>query len=262
MSNYAHRLRLAPETHTLMQQMAHEGYYGPKQFTKFLNDLALKDMYADPSKLSKRVTESYGRIYNIYISTPAQDALNDVALSSGLACGDPALIYNNIYTGYIVPIEWPNAFSLMLEHNVPIPEDIVKAHEAQHSQSRSTIEVEDFKPHRVTVGFTLTIKAAEYFGKTPSLVDDLVYVAFQDTRPPLVLEQHNQLVQLHLTPHWNFESLPKVLIQIRVNQDTIDHLASVAQSFGIHAARRDTPNALAAAVLNSLAEGWLSIVTN
>lgn len=245
-------IRIAPEAYKRFQEIATQNNYPARQFTRFMNDLAITDMYSDPSKIHLRITDSIGKRYFIGLSPDSRQALNDVALSSGLP-QDPSVVLNNIYSGYITPIIYPNLFQAWIDSGIPLPE-------FPTSQPKELDDTDTYHTTKETVFLSLTPAARLRFTSASDIIT-LAYgnYTFTDTRPTNVKAEHEAQSLLHIPQRWDVPG-EKSPSYFRLEADTTSILSTIARDqFNITAKRQQTPNALAASLLNAIAEGWITI---
>lgn len=245
-------IRIAPEAHIRFMSIARENNYGPRQFTRFMNDLAQMDMYSDPTKLHLRILVSIGKLYKLSLSHASVQSLNDVALSSGLP-KDPSVVFNNIYSGYIEPIVYPNALQSLIDAGIPIPEP---------EYDFDTEEpVGTYHSSKKTVFLSLTPAALLQF--TQDSITALAYgnYTFLDTRPDNIRKEHEAQSTLHLPQKWAILHNEKMQTYLRLEPFVISTLADIALTqFNITGGvRQKTENSLVATLLNAIAEGWITV---
>lgn len=272
------KMRLTSETYEFLQEKAHEGNYTPRQLSQFINDLCRADLYADPSQAQYQLKHVYkGKMYRFELSLTSLEALDEVAMCSGLTAGVPELVLTNIHSGYIKPIAWPDAMQALTDFNasfphvnilsgLPIPSTMPLHLKSHAPTSPDFAEV----PERYTLGMFLVTPWGHQI--TKQFVEDLPDIysnQYIDTRPALVREQHEAMQRVGMHTTWEAidpqtENLRRPLpyekhrFWIRVESSVIEHLSKIADTFGIHGSRQDTPNAKAAAVINAILIGWLS----
>ncbi len=255
-TNTYSRVRLSNKVYDFFVQKSLEGNYGdmPRFVSRFMNDLSLYEFTSDPTILHLRVLPEHieGRIHKMLLASDALDNLDYVALSAGLPRGDPSIVFNNIYTGYLTPIGgYPNTHEALELLGIELP-SVEPTRASQPRPNKTNIIMP--KPVKIGCGLSLTQLAMDAYGQ-PHTVDSLYldrdHITFTDTRS----ESFDWINQ---SDRWTAKLLTGPLF-IRAMPEALDYLAEVAVSFGTNAVRRNTPAALTAVVLNSLAEGWLSI---